>query len=82
MEVEDAVKTPRFHHQWLPDSLYLEKAFSSEETILQELRLLDHHYTWRKKIGRVNAILIKNGSVSGYADPRGRGKAMEVESRE
>ena len=31
METEDAVYKPKFHHQWLPDSLYVEKDFPLEK---------------------------------------------------
>lgn len=30
MNVQDAVDAPRFHHQWQPDILYLEKGFSPD----------------------------------------------------
>src|SRR6185503_12093963 len=33
--MQQAVDAPRFHHQWLPDSLYFEKGKFPEETVHQ-----------------------------------------------
>ena len=33
MNIDEAVETPRFHHQWLPDLLFVESAGFSQETI-------------------------------------------------
>jgi gamma-glutamyltranspeptidase/glutathione hydrolase len=30
MNIQEAVDAPRFHHQWLPDTVYLEKGFSPD----------------------------------------------------
>jgi gamma-glutamyltranspeptidase / glutathione hydrolase len=30
LNIQDAVDAPRFHHQYLPDTLYLEPGFASE----------------------------------------------------
>ena len=34
MNVQDAVDWPRFHHQWMPDQLYLEKGISPDTVAL------------------------------------------------
>ena len=40
MNVQDAVDWPRFHHQWMPDMLYLEKGISPDTAAL--LRAMGH----------------------------------------
>ncbi len=68
-----AVTTPRFHHQWLPDTLYLEeKSFSPE--IIESLKKLGHHVKERKRYSDVEAIMItEDGFLIGASDPRGEG---------
>ena len=83
MNVQDAVNAPRFHHQWLPDVIIIEKN-DSDNRIDSLLR--DKNYNVlplpfesemsgmspRSSIGAVDAIFIdKNGKVSGGADYRG-----------
>ena len=83
MNVQDAVNAPRFHHQWLPDVIIIEKN-GSDNRIDSLLR--DKNYNVlplpfesemsgmspRSSIGAVDAIFIdKNGKVSGGADYRG-----------
>jgi len=83
MNVQDAVNAPRFHHQWLPDVIIIEKN-SPNNTIDSLLR--DKNYNViplpfeydisgmspRSSIGAVDAIFINdNGKVSGGADYRG-----------
>src|SRR5204862_2010743 len=43
MSTEDAVWKPKFHHQWLPDSLSIEKGFSKEtSTALEKMGYTIH----------------------------------------
>ena len=70
-DMQQAVNAKKFHHQWLPDEVDVEKtAFDANtRTILQQkgYKLVD-----RNAIGRVDAILItKDGYYEGGADPRG-----------
>ncbi|HKT70279.1 MAG TPA: gamma-glutamyltransferase, partial [Terriglobales bacterium] len=38
MNIQEAVDAPRFHHQWLPDMVYLEKGFSPDTIkLLQQM---------------------------------------------
>ena len=70
MDAPTAVSTSRFHHQWLPDMIYVEDDCLSEK-VRNELKQMGHTLTNRGKIGRVEAIVIKNGVLQGGADPRG-----------
>ena len=70
MNIEDAVHSPRFHHQWLPDMVFYEKNKLSEETLFE---LTDKGYQLSEKysIGEANCIQIgANGIKFGAADSR------------
>ncbi len=71
MDMQEAVAAPRFHHQWLPDEVFIDKtAFS--ESVRNILTQKGYKLTERGSWGRVDGILIKdNGSYQGGADPRG-----------
>jgi gamma-glutamyltranspeptidase / glutathione hydrolase len=73
MGIQDAVDQPRFHHQWLPDTLYLEHTFPAET----ERALRGRGYTVERlwSMGEVAAILVENGWLEGAADPRVEAKA-------
>ena len=71
MSIDDAVQSPRFHHQWLPDEISVE-----EDAIdIKERKILEsigHKFKVRGPIGRVDAILIDtNNKLKGSADKRG-----------
>ncbi len=71
MNMQEAVSAPRFHHQWLPDEVFIDKTAisGSERNVLTEK---GYKLTERSPWGRVDGILIKeNGSLEGGADPRG-----------
>ena len=78
MDIEDAVESPRFHHQWLPDIIQFEKRGFSKET-LDKLKSLGHKYDYRNSIGEANCIQIlqsDEGSLKvGSGDSRRGGSA-------
>jgi len=66
----EAVHRPRFHFQWLPDTLWHERdAFSPE--LIEQLENRGHHPRPRPYIGLVEAVLHQNGQLEGVADRRG-----------
>ncbi len=73
LSTEDAVFKPKFHHQWLPDTLYLEKNFS--EAIKMKLDKMGHKIGERSGIGRTEVIkfIYENGKmkIEAVADRRG-----------
>jgi gamma-glutamyltranspeptidase / glutathione hydrolase len=75
MNAQDAVDYPRFHHQWKPDKLYLEKGFSPDTVALLKSRGHDVDYSPAVVVARVEAIIIDNGWIMGGSDGRGTGKA-------
>lgn len=76
MDAQSAINAPRFHHQWLPDDLYLEKLFSPE--MEEQMKSRGYEVKRRGHIGLVNAIGIdpKTGERCGAADPRDNGSAI------
>lgn len=79
MTMSEAVSEKRFHHQWHPDLISIEKgAFDTD--LQNELQEMGHIIKERSSIGRVDAILIRpDGSMEGAADPRGDDWAMGVD---
>ncbi|WPP50850.1 gamma-glutamyltransferase [Catalinimonas niigatensis] len=71
MGMQAAVDAKRFHHQWKPDTIFVEtNAFDS--TTMQSLEAMGHKLMDRGSIGRVDAILVlPDGRLEGGADPRG-----------
>lgn len=68
MNIAEATNAPRVHHQWLPDSLSVERGFSLDSGNL--LRALGHDVQASGTLGCTETIMIKNGVFFGYADPR------------
>jgi gamma-glutamyltranspeptidase/glutathione hydrolase len=77
MNVQDAVDWPRFHHQWMPDVLYVEKGISPDTVRI--LRDMGHQVSPLEStsgvVARVEAILNEGGWLQGAADGRGNAKA-------
>ena len=73
MNAQDAVDAPRFHHQWQPDVLAIEKGFSPDTVRI--LESLGHKVESTNSVARIEAIVIDNGLLQGGADGRGYGKA-------
>ncbi|HTB10893.1 MAG TPA: gamma-glutamyltransferase [Bryobacteraceae bacterium] len=75
MNAQDAVDAPRFHHQWQPDILYLEKGFSPDTVDLLKQRGFKVDYAPGVVVARVEAIVIDGGWLQGGSDGRAVGKA-------
>ena len=69
LSLEDAVWKPRFHHQWLPDVVYVEKSFPL--VVRTKLEEMGYKIVERGNIGRFEAIKISNNKVEAVADNRG-----------
>jgi gamma-glutamyltranspeptidase/glutathione hydrolase len=67
---QDAVAAPRFHHQWLPDTLYYERG-GLPAPVLAGLAERGHHLAEQPPWGAVELIAIgPGGHLSGVNDPR------------
>ena len=56
MSVEDAVNKPKFHHQWSPDRIDIEKDFP--EDVKKKLEAMGYQVKVREAIGRTEVIQI------------------------
>ena len=75
MGMQEAVDAKKFHHQWLPDFLVVEK--NTLNTNLNEnLKKMGHKINERSSLGRMDCILIENGILEGGADKRGDNTAL------
>ena len=78
MGMSEAINAPRFHHQWLPDQIFIETDAFPTETI-SALEKIGHKVGVRGsgKIGRFEGILVMpDGKLEGGADIRGDDSAM------
>jgi len=55
MDAEAAVNMPKFHHQWLPDSIFVERDFPV--TVTRQLENMGYLVRSRDDIGRTEMIL-------------------------
>jgi len=75
MNIEDAVESSRFHHQWLPDMIQFESSGFSSETI-KALENRGHAIKYRGSIGEANCIQVEDGLIFGSADSRRNSSAV------
>jgi gamma-glutamyltranspeptidase/glutathione hydrolase len=74
MTTEDAVNKPKFHHQWLPDELNVEKGFPA--AVRDQLQKMGYTVVERSSIGRTEVIkILRDGSMEAVADDRGEDSA-------
>lgn len=71
LDLPEAVALGRYHHQWLPDKLVLEKE-RFPEALVRALEARGHVLDWRGRIGVVNAIERNpaTGELVGVGDAR------------
>ncbi|MEN5432708.1 gamma-glutamyltransferase [Sphingobacterium faecium] len=68
---QQSVSSPRFHHQWLPDQIDVEKN-AITPVVRKSLENAGYKISPRGNIGRVeNIIILPNGKLQTGADPRG-----------
>lgn len=74
MTIEEAVTSPRFHHQWTPDIVRYEFDAISDETA-EELRAMGHKGLTgsRFPMGDANSILLNGNIFEAMSDPRNAG---------
>jgi gamma-glutamyltranspeptidase / glutathione hydrolase len=72
MNPQDAVDLPRFHNQWKPDVLYLQKGFNPESE--EALKKMGYKTEQTDGVARVEAIVVKDGALEGGTESRLNGK--------
>jgi gamma-glutamyltranspeptidase/glutathione hydrolase len=70
MNVQDAVDAPRFHHQWLPDKLSVERGISPDTVALLKSRGYDVDNAAGVVLAQVAAIVNDGGWLQGASDGR------------
>ena len=81
MPLDEAVSSPRIHHQWLPDETRVEAGGLPQET-LDDLRGLGHNIIEVDALGDVHAVRVERDSdssglhLTGVSDPRRGGIAL------
>ena len=77
LDIQAAVNAPRFHHQWEPDEIYVERIGFSPDTLkLLEERGHKIRMEGYWSDGECIAIDLKTGELLGAADGRNGGKAV------
>lgn len=72
MPIQDAVNAPRFHHQWLPDVLTVERN-GFDEQVLSSLKAMGHSVRVSGQQGTAHSIAIDDtGKRIGAPDKRDR----------
>lgn len=71
MNIYEAIDALRFHHQWLPDVIKIEKWGASADTV-ERLQQMGHRIDWVDTLGRAMGIMIdpQTGYRMGAGDPR------------
>ncbi|MAT71605.1 MAG: gamma-glutamyltransferase [Planctomycetaceae bacterium] len=76
--LEDAVAGPRFHHQWVPDELVVERALPAD--IIDSLRDSGHTISTIERGGVTQAAEVdQQGALHAVHDPRAGGTSIVVE---
>ncbi|MBL0938147.1 MAG: gamma-glutamyltransferase [Gemmatimonadaceae bacterium] len=75
MNLADAMRAPRIHHQALPDSLTFE-AGGIAPAVLDSLRNMGHSMRQLRALVNVNAIMRVKGGWEGVPEPRRAGGAV------
>ncbi|MDZ4722999.1 MAG: gamma-glutamyltransferase [candidate division Zixibacteria bacterium] len=74
MEISDVAKLGRFHHQWVPDKIYLEEKTFDMDT-KQTLIRYGHNIEERTRYSDLQIIHIEeNGMMTAASDPRNGGQ--------
>jgi gamma-glutamyltranspeptidase/glutathione hydrolase len=76
LDIQEAVSAPRFHHQWLPDEIFVEDRLSPDT--MNILRSKGYKLNVRHFWGDGECIMIdpKTGERLGASDGRNNGKAV------
>lgn len=72
MNVQDAVDLPRFHEQWKPDILYLQKGFDPSASA--QLQAMGYDIRSIDGVARVEAITVVGNRLEGGTESRLHGK--------
>lgn len=70
MDLDDAINKPKFHHQWFPDEVVIERDFLADTK--KKLEVMGYRVKERSAIGRTEGIrILADGRRESVADKRG-----------
>lgn len=70
LDAEAAVNSPKFHHQWYPDTTLVERDFPPD--VINALRKMGYMVNYRGAIGRTELVKMRSdGRFEAIADKRG-----------
>ena len=69
MTAKEAVDSPKFHQQWLPDVIFVEKDFN--KNTIDSLKKMGYEISVRGSIGRTEVIEVNHHKIIAVADSRG-----------
>ena len=69
MNARDAVDAPRMHHQWMPDSVSIERG-PAAEALAAKLRAMGHTVTIGGAQGDANSIVVDAGGTAWGANDK------------
>lgn len=72
MNVNEAVSAPRIHHQWVPETLYIEREMPQD--VREALQRRGHVLSLGEAESAVQAVMFRDGAFSGASDPRKGGQ--------
>ena len=74
MPLDEALRAVRFHHQWVPDELRIERKIGAE--VIAQLKALGHNVVPVSSMGAAQAVALQEAKLVGEHDPRVEGKAL------
>jgi len=69
----DVVNSPKFHHQWKPDIIYIEEDFP--QATIEAMEKMGYTFKKREPIGQTELIIINKKKLQAVADKRGNDSA-------
>jgi gamma-glutamyltranspeptidase/glutathione hydrolase len=76
LDIQQAVNTPRFHHQWMPDNTSIEPGISPDtrKALVAMGHTIEQEPYWSD--GECIAVDGRSGQLLGASDSRNNGKAV------
>ncbi len=73
MPLNEALQATRFHHQWIPDELRIERKVGAD--VIARLESMGHKVTPVSSLGAAQAVAVHNSMLTAEHDPRLEGKS-------
>jgi len=77
LDARQAVDAPRFHHQWLPDTVTFERNAISD-SVAAQLRVMGHAVRFGGQQGDGHTIVVRDGIAAGANDHRSPDSKVSV----